>query len=135
VTHSLGMIQSLLRRLSYKPGCQFEVDLSEHDCARLSLTRRGLPSAAHDGAEFNLTIFESVQLSDIRTPADALQAVARLVARFELHEAAEFLQLDGHSVFLPHRPGAEFDGLSWSDFSNLSGRYLRALSEQLEPRR
>lgn len=127
----LDLLSSLASRLGYKPGHVFGVKAADAEHAMISLGSRSLPDAAQVHPAVAITVFERVALKTIETPADALRAFALLVAKFELHEAAEFFRVDGRSVFLPHRAGAERGEFGWEQFTGLAGVHLRALAEHL----
>ena len=104
--------------------------LLDEQTALLSLSCKTLPNSVKPNEVAGLTINNTILLSEIATPSHALQAFAKVVADLELHEAAEFFQLDGERIFLPHGwddGTSEIGGFVWSDFTNLSGKFLRAL--------
>jgi len=127
----LELLRALAGRLSYKPGHVFGAEPCDAGHAMVSLGCRFLPDADGTQAAVGITVFERVELRTVETHADAMCAFARVVAKFELHESAEFFRVDGRSVFLPHRPGAERGGFSWEQFVGLGGQHLRALEERL----
>lgn len=127
----IELLQALASRLSYKPGCHFGVDAPSPNRALLWLAAPSLSDARRAGS-FGLRIFHDVQPATIHTTADALQAFAVLVSRFELHEAAEFFCVDSRQVFMPHRAGAEHGTFVWCDFESTSGRWIRAMAEWLD---
>lgn len=127
-------LESLLGRITYKPGFNFLLRRIDEQAALLSLQCKTLPNAVKPGEVSGLTINNTILLADIVTPSHALQAFAKVVADLELHEAAEFFQLDGERIFLPHGwdDGTdEIGGFAWSDFINLSGKFLRALKHYI----
>lgn len=121
------LLIALADRLSYKPGYNFLVERIDTETARVSLRCKELPDSQPDEEVVGLTVNNTVQLSDVVIPGDALQAFARVVADFEIHEAAEFFKFDGHQIFLPHGWDLESGGFTWNDFINLNGKFLRAL--------
>jgi hypothetical protein len=120
-----------MERISYKPGYQFALERVKTDVARVSLTYLTLPNSYEPTAQTGLTIMNGINLRTIATTADALQAFATVVARFELHETAEFFKCDGRTVFDAHVRGDSFGEFLWSDFTNLGGLYLKALKDAL----
>lgn len=130
-TTGLDLLKAMAARLRYKLGCRFGVDTASGDRALIWLGAPSLPDV--DGAgRIGLRIYHAVQPAAVHTAADALQAFAVLVSKFELHEAAEFLSVDGRQVFLPHRAGAEHGGFEWPDFQALSGRWMQPVAAWLE---
>ena len=127
----LPLLLSLARRLSYKPGHRFGVTERSSERALVWLGCEQLPNAEAGGRPLGIRVYHEVLLQEVLRPSDALTAFTAVVAKFELHEAAEFLRIDGATVFLPHRAGAERGDITWSDFTGLSGRWLRALDEGL----
>ena len=128
------LLSELAKRLSYKPGHTFligQVD-REQETVLLSLRCPSLADSGQEHDEVGLTINKTFKLSKITTLSDALQAFAEVISSFELHEAAEWFKLDGRQVFLPHGWGDDFGGLEWTDFTNLNGKFLRALKDCLE---
>jgi hypothetical protein len=125
------LLNEMVQRLSYKPGYTFSVRRVENDRAMVSLTCPSLPNSREGDNTVGLTINNVIKLATIVTPSDALQAFASVIARFELHEAAEFFQCDGRTVFLPHARGDDFGNFMWPDFINLGGKYLRAVQDFL----
>ncbi|WP_420642436.1 hypothetical protein [Candidatus Leptofilum sp.] len=127
-------LESLLERITYKPDFYFLLRRIDDRTALLSLQCKTLPNAVEPGKVAGLTINNTILLAEIKTPSHALQAFAKVVADLELHEAAEFFQLDRERIFLPHGwdDGTdEIGGFAWSDFTNLSGKFLRALKHYL----
>lgn len=131
-TEAYKLLQEFSERLTYKPNHYFGVDKIDEQRARIFLGCKFLPDSTGKHTTVGITIHDSVDLNGIRTKSDVLQAYVALVAKFELHEAAEFLRVDGNIVFLPHRPGAEQGGFTWLDFINLGGRYLRAVKKEID---
>jgi hypothetical protein len=130
---SYEILSNLAQRISYKPGYRFDVCRIDNNLAKISLTYTKLPNAQHLGDEIvGVTISNVIRIEMIMTASDALQAFASVIARYELHEAAEFFKLDGDTVFLPHRCGDMFGDFRWQDFVNLGGKHLRALNNQLK---
>ncbi len=129
---SFGLLTDLAPRLSYKPGYRFSVERVGSDLAQVSLTYAKHPHAVRETDSFGLTISDTFRLGKILAPTDALQAFASVIGRYELHEAAEFFRLDGATVFAPHRCGDAYGDFTWPDFSNLGGKHLRCLCDQLE---
>lgn len=130
--NGLLQLRQVAQRLTYKPGYTFLVRSVDRETALISLRCPSLPNALQPDTVVGLTVNNTVRLSTIISPLDALHAFARVIADFELHEAAEFLKLDGQRIFLPHgwsNDSNEAAGFTWSDFTNLSGRFLRALRE------
>jgi len=125
------LLSELLQRVSYKPGYEFALERIKDDAARVSLTCRTLPNSHEPSATTGLTIMNGISLRTIATPADALQAVATVIARFELHESAEWFRCDGRTVYDAHARGDSFGEFVWSDFTGLGGLYLRVLNEAL----
>lgn len=125
------LLSELMERLSYKPGYEFALERIKSDVVHVSLTCLTLPNSYEPTATTGLTIVNGINLRTIATPADALQAFATVVARFELHEAAEFFKCDGSTVFDAHARGDSFGEFVWSDFTGLGGLYLRALKDAL----
>jgi len=125
------LLTDLLERISYKPGYEFALERVKTDAVHVSLTCLSLPNSYEPAETTGLTIINGINLRTIATPADALQAFATVVARFELHEAAEWFKCDGRSVFDPHARGDSFGEFLWSDFTSLGGLYLRALKDAL----
>jgi hypothetical protein len=126
------LLSELVQRISYKPGYQFAVCRVDDDFVKISLTCPALPDAHLGNETVGLTISNVIRLETILVSSDALQAFASVIARYELHEAAEFFQLDGTTVFLPHRCGDKFGDFRWQDFVNLGGKHLRSLNSQLK---
>lgn len=129
---ALDLLTQLAARLRYKPAHRFVVIPLDTHHARIGLGCTSLPDACGQEEAVSITVYEQVRLVTIQTNADALLVFARLVASYEVHEAAEFFQLDGQSVFLPHRAGAEHGGFNWDDFQRLSGVHLRGLHGWLD---
>jgi hypothetical protein len=129
-----GLLAELMDRISYKPGYEFALERVKSDAARVSLTCLVLPNSHEPTATTGLTIMNGVNLKTIATPADALQAFATVVARFELHESAEWFKCDGRTIYDPHARGDSFGEFLWSDFTGLGGLYLRALKDALAQR-
>jgi hypothetical protein len=126
------LLNEIAQRISYKPGYQFAVCLVDDNFVKVSLTCPALPDAHLGNKPVGLTISNVIRLETIMAASDALQAFASIIARYELHEAAEFFQLDGATVFLPHRCGDNFGDFRWQDFVNLGGKHLRSLNSQLK---
>ena len=131
-----AMLSDLMARLSYKPGYEFKLRRETDDRVTLSLSCLELPDAESGEKSVGLTISNTVPLSTIGSPLDAMHAFAAVVARFELHEAAEFFKLDAQTLFLPHGWAEDTSGMmhgnfNWLDFMNLGGRYLRALKTSI----
>lgn len=126
-----SLLIELMERISYKPGYQFALKRVKTDVACVSLTCPTLPNSYEPTATIGLTIMNGINLRTIATPADALQAFAAVVARFELHETAEFFKCDGRTIFDAHARGDSFGEFLWSDFTSLGGLYLRALKDAL----
>lgn len=127
-------LESLLDRLTYKPGFNFLLRRIDEQTALLSLQCKTLPNAVKSGGVAGLTINNTISLAEIVSPSHALQAFAKVVADLELHEAAEFFQLDGERIFLPHGwddSTDEIGGFMWSDFTVLNGKFLRALKHYI----
>ena len=124
----LELLNKIASRLTYKPNHYFLVRPIDGDKERVLVSLRcpTLPNSQGDD-EAGLTINNTVKLSKIITPMDALAAFANVVADFELHEASEFFKLDNRQIFLPHGWGDDTGGISWTDFINLNGKFLRAL--------
>ncbi len=133
-TEGYKLLQEFSERLTYKPNHYFGVEKIDEQKARIFLGCKCLPDSTGKHDIVGITIHDLVDLNGIRTKSDVLHAFVALVAKFELHEAAEFLRVDGNIVFLPHRPGAEQGGFTWLDFINLGGRYLRALKKEIDQR-
>jgi hypothetical protein len=129
---SFGLLTDLAPRLSYKPGYRFSVERVGSELVQVSLTYPVHPHAVRESDSFGLTISDTFRLAKILAPSDALQAFATVIARYELHEAAEFFRVDGSTVFAPHRCGDAYGDFSWPDFSNLGGKHLQCLCKQLE---
>ncbi|MGH3217233.1 MAG: hypothetical protein ACRDPY_00645 [Streptosporangiaceae bacterium] len=127
-----SLLVELMDRISYKPGYEFALERVKGDVARVSLTCNTLPNSYEPTATIGLTIMNGINLRTIATAADALQAFAAVVARFELHETAEFFKCDGRTIFDAHARGDSFGEFLWSDFASLGGLYLRALKDALE---
>lgn len=125
------LLEELLERLSYKPDYTFALKRLDSDVVTVSLTSMSLPNSYEGDRIVGLTMYNTINLKRIETPADALQAFATVIARFELHEAAEQFKCDGRSVFLPHARGDSFGDFTWADFTNLGGLYLRAVKNFL----
>lgn len=128
----LLLLNKLATRLSYKPGYNFLVRQVNEETVLVSLRCPSLADSRQANDEVGLTINNTVKLSQIATLSDALQAFAQVVASLELHEAAEWFKVDNRQVFLPHGWGDDFGGFSWTDFSNLNGKFLSALKDFLE---
>src|SRR5690554_4723687 len=122
---SFNILNDLASRLTYKPNYHFFVKPINRGFAQICLRCLVLPDSSGSGYA-GLTIRNTIELKKIQTHTDGLAAFANLVADFELHEATEFLRLDGTQVFLPHDWGDEMGGITWDDFSHLTGRFLRA---------
>ena len=127
-----SLLAELMERISYKPGYEFALDRVKADVARVSLTCNTLPNSYEPAATVGLTIMNGVSLRTIATSADALQAFAAVVARFELHEAAEWFKCDWRTIFDAHARGDSFGEFLWPDFTSLGGLYLRALRDALD---
>jgi len=125
------LLAELLERMTYKPGYEFALERVNADRAHVSLTCLSLPNTYQPEVTTGLTIVHGISLRTIAAPADALRAFAMVVARFELHEAAEFFKFDGRSLFDAHARGDSFGEFLWSDFTNLGGLYLRVLNDAL----
>jgi hypothetical protein len=126
------LLGEIAKRLSYKPGYTFSIRRIDDEKALISLRCPSLPHSVEEGEEVGLTINNTVKLSAIVTPSDALHAFTNLVASLELHEAAEWFKIDDRQVFLAHGWGDDFGGFKWEDFMNLNGKYLSALKSFME---
>lgn len=125
----------LKERLSYKPGYSFLVRRLDASTALVSLRCPSLPDSNNPEDEAGLTINNTVILSKITSPADALHAFANVIADLELHEAAEFFKLDSKRIFMPHGWSEDSDDTNrfrWSDFRNLSGKFLYAIKQFIQ---
>ena len=129
---AFSLLAELMERISYKPGYKFELERVKADAVRVSLTCLTLPNSYKPTETTGLTIMNGINLRTIATSADALQAFATVVARFELHEAAEFFKCDNRTVFDAHARGDSFGEFIWSDFTSLGGLYLRVLKDALD---
>ncbi|HEX3961604.1 MAG TPA: hypothetical protein VHZ03_34095 [Trebonia sp.] len=127
-----SLLAELMERISYKPGYEFALERLKTDAARVSLTCLTLPNSYDPAATTGLTIMNGINLRTIATSADALQAFATVVARYELHETAEWFKCDRRTVFDAHARGDSFGEFLWSDFTSLGGLYLRALKDALD---
>lgn len=127
-----GLLTDLAPRLSYKPDYRFAVERVGSELVQISLNYPRHPHAVRESDSFGLTISDTFRLAKILAPSDALQAFATVIARYELHEAAEFFRLDGATVFAPHRCGDAYGDFSWTDFSNLGGKHLLCLCNLLK---
>ena len=127
-----SLLAELTERISYKPGYEFALERVKTDVARVSLTCPTLPNSYEPTATTGLTIINGINLRTIATTADALQAFAAVVARYELHETAEWFKCDRRTIFDAHARGDSFGDFIWSDFTSLGGLYLRALKDALD---
>jgi hypothetical protein len=127
-----SLLAVVMERISYKPGYAFALERIKTDAARVSLTCLTLPDSYDPTATTALTIMNGINLRTIATSADALQAFATVIARYELHEAAEWFKCDGRTVFDAHARGDSFGEFVWPDFTSLGGLYLRALKDALD---
>ena len=121
------LLGEIAKRLSYKLGYTFSIHRIDEEKALISIRCPSLPHSQEEGEEVGLTINNTVKLSAIVTPSDALHAFANLVASLDLHKSAEWFKIDERQVFLPHGWGDEFGGFKWEDFMNLNGKFLRVL--------
>ena len=126
-----SLLTELMERISYKPGYEFVLERIKDDSARVSLTCNTLPNSYDSTAVIGLAIMNGINLRTIATPVDALQAFAAVVARFELHESAEWFKCDERAIFDAHARGDSFGEFLWADFTSLGGLYLRALKDAL----
>lgn len=128
------LLGELVGRLSYKPGYEFGLERVKDDVARVSVTCLALPNSYEPTTTTGLTIMNGINLRTIATLSDALQAFAMVIARFELHESAEWFKCDGRTIYDAHARGDSFGEFLWSDFTGLGGLYLRALKDALTER-
>lgn len=127
-------LYKVAEKLTYKSGYYFLVRRIDKETALVSLRCPLLPDSGKSGGLAGLTMNNTVTLSTIVSPGDALQAFAKVISDFELHEASEFFQFDGNRVFLPHGWNNDSDDtnkFSWKDFRNLSGKFLMGLKKFL----
>lgn len=130
------LLTKMAEKLSYKPGHSFLVKRIDDQTAEVSLRCPSLPNANKPeemtSEIVGLTINNTVILSTIISPIDALHAFTNVIVDFELHEAAENFKYNGRRVFLPHgwdNKSNEGGRFTWTDFGNLSGKFLRALKQ------
>jgi hypothetical protein len=128
------LLTKVAKKLCYKPNYVFLVRRVDDETALISLRCSSLPDSLKPRNIAGLTMNNTVKLSTIASPADALHSFAKVVADLELHEAAEFFQFDGRRVFLPHGwtdESTEAGNFTWEDFRNLSGRFLSGIKDFL----
>jgi hypothetical protein len=99
-------IQDLLCRVSYKPGWQFRVYDGRFEGQHFVITTQ-VPDAFNPGFDTTLDVHSA--LPPCRDEQAFLDWLLWRTARIEVHEAMEFLQVDGHPHVDPHRFEADHD--------------------------
>lgn len=95
---SLAEIQAVLDRVSYKPGWRFYV--AEHPReGRLLRIEADVPDSATSDS---LTLGINSWLPPMADEAQLVSWLQWRIGRIELHEAAEFLRVDGRVLDDPH---------------------------------
>jgi hypothetical protein len=95
---TLPDIQAALERVSYKPGWRFHV--AEHPREGLLIRiEADVPDSASDGS---LTLGINSWLPPMYDETQLVSWLRWRICRVELHEAAEFLRVDGRVLDDPH---------------------------------
>jgi len=105
-TLSTADLQTILDRVTYKPGWLFRIYDGRWEGQHLVITTV-VPDAMHPGQTTTLDVHSS--LPPMRDESQFLEWIAWRLGRIENHEMREFLQLDGESLFNPHAEYADRD--------------------------
>jgi hypothetical protein len=94
-------LESLLSRISYKPGWEFEV----HGSDRMSFRVRPPDTYGPTGAIVDIVL--EVRVDDSMSDDEILDRLRIKILAFEDHECLEWFKLDGESYVNPHRDWQE----------------------------
>lgn len=103
---STAEVQQELARVSYKPGWSFEAYEGQWEGQHIVISAQLM-----DGYDHSRVV--DLRIDWFPDPFQNLQqlyyALAKRLARIEVHEMREFLQVDGRPLFDPHGPDAQHD--------------------------
>lgn len=98
---STAEITSEVAKVTYRPGWSLHVYEAGFEDPWLLVLARDVPDSYHPGQTIDL---------GIRSPIPPMESVDQLrrwliwrLGRVESHEAREWLQVDGHPIFDPHK--------------------------------
>lgn len=105
---SIEQAQAMAGRVSYKQGWTFDIYQGRHEGVHCTISA-ALPDAYDQGQTLTIHVETFLSPNDM-ADADALITwMLYRASRIEVHEAREFLRLDGTPWSDPHADGADQD--------------------------
>ena len=99
-------LEQILARVQYKPGWSIQVYDGRHEGQHCAITT--CVSDAYDSSQ-SVTLDVHSMLPPMRDEEAFMEWLLWRIARIEVHEAREFLHLDGRPYSDPHSEGADQD--------------------------